>query len=153
MLNDILPRSIDNTYHGSKIALWLFGLVVALRVTQSVNVIFNGYFIAMSADGIPLDAFTPSAARAVLQWFVMSAITRLIVSVLCALVLARYRAAIPFMFVVLMASYLAGQLVLWLFPIAHTGSPPGPLINFVSFIVMILGLALSLWSRGARVQR
>jgi hypothetical protein len=150
MLDVILPQRLDNTYQGSRIALWLFALVVALRITQSLNVIFNGYSIAMNADGIPLNTFTPAAAQAVLEWFVMSAVTRLIVSLLCVLALVRYRAAIPFMFVVLIVSYLAGQLVLWLLPIAHAGTPPGPIINFVAFVVMIVGLALSLWRKGAR---
>jgi hypothetical protein len=28
MLNQLLPRHMDNTYHGSKLALWLSAVVV-----------------------------------------------------------------------------------------------------------------------------
>lgn len=27
MLSQLLPRHVDNTYHGYKLALWFFGLV------------------------------------------------------------------------------------------------------------------------------
>ena len=46
MLDELLPKHLDNEYQGHKLALWLFGLVVALKSTQSLAIIFNGY-----ADG------------------------------------------------------------------------------------------------------
>ena len=60
MLNRLLPRQVDNTYRGYKLALWLFALVVLVKVAMSVNSIFNGHTVASSADGIPLDTFTAS---------------------------------------------------------------------------------------------
>lgn len=65
MFGKLFPESFDNAYHVHKAALWLFGLVVAVRIIQSVNIIFNGYSVARDADGIPLDAFPPAAAQAV----------------------------------------------------------------------------------------
>ena len=65
MLNRLLPRQVDNTYRGYKLALWLFALVVLVKVAMSVNSIFNGHTVASSADGIPLDTFTPAGAQAV----------------------------------------------------------------------------------------
>ena len=63
-MNDrFLPRRIDNTYRGQRAALWLFGLVVAVKMLQGVMVVFNGYSIARSADGIPLETFPPAAAQ------------------------------------------------------------------------------------------
>jgi len=149
MFDKILPRSIDNAYQGHKLALWLFTLIVALRMTQSLMVIVNGYSIAMSADGIPLNTFTAQAAQTVVTIFALSAVSRLIIALLCLLVLVRYRSAVPFMFVVLILAYLAGELVLWFLPLARTGSPPGPGVNLVSFALMVIGLALSLWKRRA----
>ena len=150
MLDKFLPERIDNAYCGHKLALWLFALVVALRITQSVSIVFNGYSVAKSADGIPLDTYAPAAARTVVALFTLSALSRLIIALLCVLVLVRYRSAIPFMFVVLILSYLGSQLILWLLPIDSTGTPPGPFVNLVAFAVMIVGLALSLWRRGTR---
>ncbi len=57
MLNPLLPRRVDNTYRGHKLALWLFGLVVLLKLVISLNSIFNGRTVASSADGILLDTF------------------------------------------------------------------------------------------------
>jgi len=119
-----------------------------VRITQSVLVIFNGYSTARGADGIPLDTYAPAAAQTVVALFALGALSRLIISLLCVLVLVRYRSAIPFMFVVLLLSYLAGQLILHFVPLVSTGTPPAPFVNLVSFALMIIGLALSLRRRG-----
>jgi len=148
MFGRLFPQSVDNTYPGHKAALWLFGLVVAVRIIQSVNIIFNGYSVARNADGIPLDTFPPAAAQTVVALFALSALYRLILSLLCVLVLVRYRRAIPFMFAVLALNYLAAQLILRFLPLASTGTPPGPAVNLITLALVIAGLALSLrsWS-------
>ena len=143
-----LPQRIDNTYRGRRLALVLFGLVVAVRITQSILIIVNGHSIARSADGIPLETYAAAAAQTIVAIFALSSLNRLIVSLLCVLVLVRYRSAIPFMFVVLMLNYLAGQLILQFVPLVRTGTPPGPIVNLAMFALMIVGLALSLWKRG-----
>ena len=43
MFKRFLPRHIDNTYHGHKLALWLFALIVLMKSAVSINSIFNGY--------------------------------------------------------------------------------------------------------------
>jgi hypothetical protein len=149
MFDKLLPQRIDNTYRGYKVALWLFGLVVALRITQSVLAIFNGYSTARNADGIPLDTYTPAAAQTVVALFAQGALSRLIISLLCVLVLVRYRRAIPFMFVLLLLTFLAGKLIYQFVPLVSTGTSPAYIVNMVMFALMIVGLALSLWSRGA----
>jgi hypothetical protein len=142
------PQRIDNTYRGRKLALWLFGLVVAVRITQSILIIVNGHSIASSADGIPLETYAPAAAQTIVAIFAISSLNRLIIALLCVLVLVRYRSAIPFMFAVLLLSYLAGELILRFIPLVRTGTPPGPIVNLTMFALTIVGLALSLWKRG-----
>ena len=68
-------------------------------------------------------------------------------SVLGVLALTRYRAMIPFMFVLLLLEHLARRWILLVKPIARTGTPPGMYINLVLLVLMIVGLALSLRSR------
>ena len=148
MFNKLLPPIIDNTYRGYKVALWIFGLVVGVMIVQSVVVIFNGYYTIMNADGIPVDTYTPAAAQTVVALFALRALSRLIIALLCVIVLVRYRSAIPFMFSLLLLSYLAGQLILQFIPLVRTGTPPGPIVNLIMFGLMIIGLALSLRSRG-----
>ena len=150
MSNRLLPERIDNTYRGHTLALWLFGAVVAVKILQSVMVIFNGNSIARSADGIPLNTFPPAAAQTVVALFALSGFSRLIVSSLCVLVLLRYRAAVPFMLALLGLDYLLRQLLLHFIPFATVGTVPGPIVNFALFVLMVVGLALSLRTRASR---
>ena len=147
MLNQFLPPQIDNTYRGHKLALWLFGLIVLMKVAMSVNSIFNGRVVASSADGIPLDTFTPAGAQAVVSLFAAWGLGQLMICLLCILVLVRYRAWIPFMFALLLVEHLGRRLIFWVMPIVRTGSSPGFAINLVLLALMILGLVLSLWRR------
>jgi hypothetical protein len=144
----LLPRPIDNRYSGSKIALWLFGLIVFVHILQSVMVIVNGHSVAQSADGIPLETYLAAAAQTILAIFMLSSLRRLIISLICAVVLFRYRSAVPLMFVVLGLSYLGGQVIFQFVPIVRVGTPPGVIVNLIMFGLTVVGLALSLWRRG-----
>ena len=148
MVNQILPRKVDNTYRGYKLALWLFGLLVLMKAGISLGTIFNGYAAASSADGIPLDTFTPAGARAVVSLFALWGLSQLMICLLCVLVLVRYRAMVPFMFALLLLEHLSRRLILQIMPIETTGAPPGYFINLGLLALMIVGLALSLWSKG-----
>ena len=88
-MTTLLPRRADNDYRGYKAALWIFGLILLLRVVMSVNSIFNGYLVASSADGIPLDSYTPAGARAVVSLFATLGLSQLALCVVGILVLIR----------------------------------------------------------------
>jgi hypothetical protein len=148
MFDKLLPQPIDNTYSGSKTALWLFGLIVFVHIVQSVMVIVNGHLVAQSADGIPLENYPAAAAQTILAIFMVSSLRRLIISLMCVVVLFRYRSAVPLMFVVLGLSYLGGQVIFQFVPIVRLGTPPGVVMNLIMFGLTIVGLALSLWRRG-----
>ena len=147
IVNRFFPQPIDNRYSGSKIALWLFGLIVFVHILQSVMVIVNGHSIAQSADGIPLENYPAAAAQTILAIFTVSALRRLIISLMCAVVLFRDRSAVPLMFVVLGLNYLGGQVIFQFIPIVRVGTPPGVVVNLIMFGLTIVGLALSLWRR------
>jgi hypothetical protein len=151
MLGELLPRRMDNEYRGHKLALWLFGLVIAMKSAQSLAIIFNGYPTARDADGIPLDSFTPAVAQTVVAVFAQGSLWRLFFCLLCVLVLLRYRSAVPLMFGLLALNYLAAQLVSIFVPLPRVGAPVGPLVNLMLFVVMVVGLGFSLWRRGGSV--
>ena len=144
MFNKLFPPRIDNTYHGYKLALWFFALLVFMKVGISLNAIFNGHFVAQSADGIPLDTFTTAGAHAVVSLFALWGLSQLSIGLLCILVLIRYRAMIPFMFGLLLVEHLSRKLILQFLPIVKTGTPPGYVVNLILLAVMIIGLVLSL---------
>ena len=140
----LLPQRVDNTYRGHKLALWLFGAVVLMKLAMSLNSIFNGYVVASSADGIPLGTFPSSAARTVIALFAIWGLAHLMICLLCILVLVRYRSMVPLMLALLLLEHLSRKLILQFLPIVRTGTPPGFLINFMLLALMIAGLALSL---------
>ena len=151
MFDKLLPRSLDNTYRGDRAVLWLLGLVAGVKIVQSLSVIFNGYATAKAADGIPVDTYPPEAAKEMVALFAQGSLWRLTFGVFCIVVLLRYRSGVPFVIVLLLLNYLAGQLIFQFVPLTRTGTPPGPYVNFGLFILTILGLILSLRSAPVRV--
>lgn len=147
MLDDLLPRRLDHGYRGARVALWVFGLVVALKATQSLAILFNGYSTVRGADGIPLESFAPEVAQTVVAVFAQGSLWRLFCCLVCGLVLLRYRNAVPLMFALLALNYLAAQLVFRFVPLPRVGEPVGPRVNFLLFVAMLVGLGLSLWPR------
>jgi hypothetical protein len=83
----------------------------------------------------------------VVALFAIWGLSQLVFSVLGVLALTRYRAMIPFMFVLLLLEHLARRWILLVKPIARAGTPPGIYINLVLLVLMIVGLTLSLRSR------
>jgi len=149
MLNALFPTQADNTYAGHTAALWLLGILIALKALVSVGSIFNGHTAATSADGIPLDTYPEAAARTILALFALVGIARLIASIVAAVVLVRYRSLVPLMFVLFLLEQLGRQVVLWALPVARTGGTSGVVINGALLAMMVVGLGLSLWKRVA----
>lgn len=114
---------------------------------MSLNSIFNARNVASSADGIPLDTFAPAAAQTVVSLFALMALSNLVIALLCIVVLVRYRALVPFMFVLLLLYHFARQLLHQVMPIPRTGAPPASVISYTLLSLMVVGFALSLWRR------
>jgi hypothetical protein len=146
-LGRLFPARIDNSYEGSKIALWILGLLIAVRTMQSVMILVNGASIAQSADGIPLETYPAAAAQTILALFALSGVNRLVISLICVVVLIRYRRAVPLMFFLLLVTYAAGQIVGRVIPIVRVGQPPAVVVNLTLLGLTIIGLVLSLWKR------
>lgn len=149
MIDRLLPARLDDTYRGQKIALWLFGLLVFMKAGMAVNSIFNGYFVATSADGMPLDTFAPAATQAVVSLFAAWGLGQLMISLVCVLVLVRYRSGVPFMFALLLLEHASRALMFQVIPIDKAAAAsPASVVNVVLYTLEIGGLALSLWTRG-----
>ncbi len=98
LVNRIFPPHFDNDYRGHKLA---FGVIVFMRLGMSLSTIFNGRKTAISADGIPLDTFTPAGAQTVVSIFALLGLAIFVICLLCILVLVRYRSMVPVMFALL----------------------------------------------------
>jgi hypothetical protein len=72
----ILPRILDNSYRGQKLALWIFGFVISLKTIQSVTIILRARYTIINADGIPLDNYPPDAAQNIIALFGVASVSR-----------------------------------------------------------------------------
>ena len=151
MLSRLFPRQVDNRFEGYRASLWLLGLLVALKLVVSVNSILNTESVAAGADGIPLDSFGPAAARAVLMLFALSALADLALALVAVTALIRWRAMVPFIYLVLLGEYLAGRFIIQSYAVARSGGVSAGYVSIAIMALLALGLALSLMrARGGR---
>ena len=95
MLDRVFPPAAEFTYRGSRIALWLLGLVLILKLGIALGAIFNGHYAATVADGIPIDSYTPEGAQAFLSLFASLGLSQFMLAALGVVILVRYRALVP----------------------------------------------------------
>ena len=145
ILKRLFPRELGNDYGGRKLGLWIFGFVVLVKSSQMLSSILNGRTTLRSADGIPIDAYPPSAAQTIVSLFALLAFTYLLICVICWVVLLRYRSAVPLMFTLLLLDYVSRRAILHFLPVGRTGAPVGVIVNLVLFALMIVGFALAIW--------
>ena len=145
ILNRLFPRQVDNRFDGHRPALWLLGMFVALKLVMGVNSILNTASVAGGADGIPLDSYGPAAAREVLVLFALTSLGQLMLAIVALTVLIRYRAMVPFIYVVLIGEQLARRLIVQSYEVARPESTPvGWYINMGLIALLAIGLLLSL---------
>lgn len=147
MLDRLFPAKVDNGFLGNRAALWMLGLYVALKLIMSTNSILNTATVAVGGDGIPLDSFGTAGARAVLMLFALMSVVQLMLALVAAAVLVRWRALVPFTFMVLISEHLIRRLVVQSYAVARTeGIAPGVYVNYALLALLTLGLVLSLTS-------
>ena len=146
----IFPPRFDNEYQGKRAALWLLGLLVALKLVMSINSIVNTSDIARGADGFRLESYGADGARAVLMLFAMVALGQLALALLGLLALIRYKSMVPFVFLLLTAEHAGRRLIVRGYSIERTEAlTAGAYVNLGLLAVLLAGLALALW-RSAR---
>ena len=151
MLDRLFPRHVDNRFDGHRSALWLLGLLVALKLVVSFNSIFNTALVAQGADGIPLDSFGPAAARQVLVLFALLALGQLMLALIAVAALIRWRALVPFLYLVSLGEQIGRRLIVL------TQPGPRPETTAVAYYMtwgvlglLAIGLVLSLLPRPSR---
>ena len=147
MLSRIFPTQVDNNYRGHRLAIWFLVPIILLRGLIGFNSIFFARSVATSADGVPLDSFTPAAAGTVLALFALLGLFSLLLALLGLVVLVRYRAMIPFLYLFLLTQEVGNKAVLLAYPVtrsASSGMPAGSIVVFTILAMTLVGFALSL---------
>lgn len=150
MFNRIFPRQFDNNYRGHWLAIWLFAPVVLARLAMAANSIINTRYVASAADGIPVDSYTAGGAAAVVALFAIGGLSQLLFGLQGLMALIRYRAMIPFMYLLFLITQVGGRVLALMHPVARSGVPTAQLgLAFViAFTAMtIVGFVLSLLNK------
>lgn len=152
MLKLMFPAQIDNTYRGQWLALWFYVPIVLVKLVMGFNVAgFNPWIsnlhILKDVDAVPYDTFGAEAASLLILFFASWGLGLLILSALGIVVLLRYRAMIPLMFVALTAEQVGRMSLAKLYPVVRAAETQGVstsmMINLALAAALLLGLALS----------
>jgi hypothetical protein len=148
MLRRLFPTRLDNEgYRGRVAALWLFALFLLLRAIMGVNGAINTRAIA-TGDGFRLDGLGAGGAETILYLFRILSLAQLPLVAIGAVALWRWRAMVPFLYLVLLADQIVRRLVAQANPVPRTeAAAVGLGINLALLALLAAGLVLSLWSR------
>ena len=147
MLDRLFPSPVDNDYQGHSVALWLFVPVTVVTIVRSLIHMFRVDGGAQSIATIPLDTFSDAAATVVILIFSLWGLSQLLLGLLYVVVLIRYRALVPLMYLTLIIEYF-GRLGLGFWkPMQTLERPPGA--GFTGFMIVfsLLMFTLSLRRR------
>jgi hypothetical protein len=147
MLDRIFPKQFNNRYGGHWLGLALFVLVLVVKALQGVNSIIWTREIMASADGIPIDTFSPVAASNAILMFALLGMYLLVIPVQSVVVLIRYRSMVPFMLFMLIGIQLGARGIHLLHPDTTSnsggGQPLGFYVNLGVLAVTIIAFVLS----------
>jgi len=158
MLGRLIPKSIDNDYRGSWLALIFFLPVLAMKSIIGVNISgLNPYVtterILKSADGVPLDLWPADAVRQIVFSSAAWGAVMLILCLFALLALVRYRALLPLLILMFLVEQATRK---WIATAAFGAPDPGAAhaigfyINWGFTIALVLAFALSLVERRRR---
>lgn len=154
MLSNLLPKQIDNGYRGHALAIWLLIPIVLMKLLMGVNVAglnpwISSRFVLQNADGIPVDTFPAEAGAVAVFLFASWGLALLVISLLGVVILIRYRAMIPIMYLLLLIEQIGRKGLAMVHDIggsggAAVGVSPGLWINWGLSAALVIGFALSL---------
>ncbi|MEE4194745.1 MAG: hypothetical protein V2J07_06080 [Anaerolineae bacterium] len=143
-LHRLFPLTVDNQYQGAKIAQWGLILMVAISIGRSLAHIFLPDGGAQSIATIPLNTFSASAEAVIIGMFAQWGLSQLMVGLMMAVVLWRYRSLIPLMWLFILLEW-SGRLLIGLAkPFETVNTAPGAVGNRVIPLLAVLMLVLSL---------
>ena len=140
MLERFFPKHVDNIFPGHRAALWF---LVALMLIVSTRSILATESVAVGADGIPIASFGPVGARTTLMLFALDSVGTLTVGLLSVAILIRWRALVPFLYLLLLGGQIVRRLIIYSYSIPRAEGSIGGLW-LVAFILGLLGLGLLL---------
>ncbi len=158
MLTRLFPKQIDNDYRGHVLAIWLLVPLALMKFLQGANVAGllgtgNSRQILETVDNVPVSAFPAEAASQLVFLFAAWGVGVLVLGFLGMVVLLRYRAMIPLMYLLLLIEQVGRQALSTIHldrPFVSLAASPANLINWGFLVAMAIGLLVSVSGRRPR---
>jgi hypothetical protein len=149
MIGRIFPKQFDNaSWRGHWLAIWFLVPLLLVKAVQGVNSIVLTRMVATNTDGIPIDRYGAAGAQTVLALFALLGLYGLLLPLLSAVALIRYRAMIPLVYLMFLFVQLGSRILLLVQPIERTSAMPiGLPINLAILAFTLVGFAFSLVER------
>jgi len=148
MLDRLFPTPAGNAYGGHPAALWAFAALTAVTLWRSLHHILAADGGAQSIATIALDSFGPGGAQTVVAMFALWGISQLLLGLWFGVVLWRYRALVPAMYLLMLVEYaLRTALPLLKDGVVKAGPAPGEVANWALLALLPVLLALALRRR------
>jgi len=147
MAGILFPKQLSNDYQGILLAKWVFVALTVLTIGRSLAHIFLPDGGAQSIATIPLDEFTSNGVAAIIHIFALWGLSQLLFGLMYILVLWRYQALIPLMWLFILSEYSVRLLLTYAKPFEIVGTAPGGIGNFIFIPLAFLMLVLSLMKK------
>lgn len=147
MLERLFPRSLDNTFPGHPVSLWVFYALTAMTLWRSQHHIFASDGGAQSIATIPLDSYSQGASETIIGIFALWGHAQLGMAFIMLIACIRYKALIPLLWLFAVFEY-SGRFAISLYkPIETVGIAPGENGNMILPWIALIMLAIALWPR------
>jgi hypothetical protein len=143
----IFPKELNNNYEGNNISKYGFLLITVVTIIRSLIHTFAPDGGAQTIATIPLNSYTQAGASAVIFVFSLWGLSQLLMGIVYAIVYWRYKALIPFMYILIISEYSMRIVIGRIKPIAVTGMAPGAIGNYIMVPIGIILFILSITKR------
>ncbi len=144
MLSRLLSAHLDNDFRGYKAAIWIFALITAMKLALGFVHIFSADGGAQTMSHIALDSYSAGAAQNVVGLFARMGLEQLLLGALFVVVLLRYRALTPLIFLLALVAQAGAFALAACKPLSLTVSSGAAPMHLVLSALYLAGLALSL---------
>jgi hypothetical protein len=155
MLGRLFPRMIDNAYPGSGLAFWLLVPVMGAKLAIGLRSMINPRGVIEDADGIALAPFGHEGALTMMFQYQTWGLGLVLFVALVVVALARYRAMVPLVCLLLLAENVGRKIISVAdgnAAIPHNALASVPFLINAGFDVLLGGaLLLSLWPPRSRL--
>ena len=142
----LLPRTIDNTTHGPRFAVWIFTLLAIVSAVRSCIHIFSPDGGASSIAG--MDLSVPGASGIVFS-FALWGSSQLLFAFVQLAAAFRYRSLIPVLWVLFSVEAALRMLVARMKPVTFSHMPPGGYANWIGLPLGLI-MVLLMWRTSER---